>query len=530
MAQDGVNMAAYHWAFASVRKTIAEQGEQDLYTCASGITPSGTIHIGNFRETITVDLVTRAFRRMGKNARHMHSWDDNDVFRKVPKNMPAQEMLHKELRKCIVDIPDPFGEEESYAAKHIKDVEEAVARVGITPVFIRQSKKYRSCEYAEQIKQALEATEDIKVILNEFRKEPLADSWLPASVFCDNCKKDTITELTYPGGYELTYTCECGHTETFDFRKKGIAKLLWRVDWPMRWKYENVSFEPGGKDHSTTGGSFDTGKTIVAKVWDGKAPTYQMYDFIRIKGGGGKISSSSGQVITLQDCLNIYEPEIIRYLFAGTRPNAEFAISFDTDVIKIYEDYDHCQRIYYGIDKVKEKEVEKQKYIYEFSQIDEDVKNIPSEIPLQIGFRHISMILQIKDLNVQETFEFFKSDVKNGIDVNRLKTRISCVKNWIEKYADDQFKFRIKAQKDEEFFSSISEKEKKALQMLKEIIDSDSSFEKLENSIYDIPKTLELEMALFFKVCYQAIIGKEKGPKLANFIEEIGREKISSLL
>ncbi|MBD3209669.1 lysine--tRNA ligase [Candidatus Woesearchaeota archaeon] len=525
-----VNFAAYHWAFASARKTIKEHGVQDRYTCASGITPSGTIHIGNFREIITVDLVTRAFRRMDLRARHIHSWDDNDVFRKVPKNLPRQEMLREQLRKCIADIPDPFGEEESYAAKHMQDVEEAVARVGIAPEFIRQSVKYRRCAYAEQMKEALEATDVIRSILNEYRKEPLPETWLPVSVFCDRCKKDTITSLAYHGGYELSYVCACGHEETFDFRKKGIAKLVWRVDWPMRWKYEDVHFEPGGKDHSTVGGSFDTGKQIVAEVWQGKAPSYQMYDFIRIKGGGGKISSSAGQVITVQDCLEIYEPEVLRYLFTGTRPNAEFAISFDADVIKIYEDFDRCERVYYRVDEANEKAYEKQKYIYEFSQVDEEVSKIPEQCPLQVGFRHLSTIVQIKDLDEESTYAFFKDRVKNRHDELRLRTRISCVKHWLVKYADEQFRFKLKEKKDERFFSSLSTAERESLSLLREAVAAHQGAGALETAIFSIPKKLGLDTGSFFKLCYRAIIGKEKGPKLAYFIEEIGRERILSLL
>ena len=46
-----------HWADQQAAKIIKEKGDLDSYTCASGITPSGTVHIGNFREIITVDLV-----------------------------------------------------------------------------------------------------------------------------------------------------------------------------------------------------------------------------------------------------------------------------------------------------------------------------------------------------------------------------------------------------------------------------------------------------------------------------------------
>jgi len=524
------NLLSLHWSFGAVRKTIAQHGEKELYTCASGITPSGVIHIGNFRETITVDLVKRAFKRMGKNVRHIHSWDDNDVFRKVPANMPQQDMLKEHLRKCIVDVPDPFGETENYASKHMKDIEESIARVGINPEFIRQSVKYRNCDYAEDIKKALDNTDAIKSILNEYRKEDLADDWLPVSIFCPKCMKDTFVSLKRDGDYTLSFICECGHEETFDFREKGYAKLLWRVDWPMRWAYENVNFEPGGKDHSTVGGSYDTGKKISEQIWGHTAPSYLMYDFVRIKGAGGKISSSTGNVITVNSCLEIYEPEILRYLFVGTRPNTEFAISFDTDVFKLYEDYDKCERIFYGKEEAKEREVAKQKLIYEFSQLDENIENISKEMPIQINFRHITTILQIKDMDEKATLEYFREEIKNPKDEERLAIRISCVKNWLDKYADEQFKFSVKSERDEGYLASLDEKSKKALELLKKAMETTNTEDELSTAIFAIPKELEMEMSVFFTLCYQTIVGKEKGPKLAAFIMEIGRDRIIPLL
>ncbi|MFC2282044.1 MAG: class I tRNA ligase family protein, partial [Treponema socranskii subsp. buccale] len=65
-----------HWADQCAEKIIRERGDLDSYTCASGITPSGTVHIGNFREIISVDLVVRALRSRGKKVRFIYSWDD----------------------------------------------------------------------------------------------------------------------------------------------------------------------------------------------------------------------------------------------------------------------------------------------------------------------------------------------------------------------------------------------------------------------------------------------------------------------
>ena len=74
-----------HWADIYADRIIREKGPKEVYTCASGITPSGTVHIGNFREIISVDLLVRALKEKGHKVRFIYSWDDYDVFRKVPK-------------------------------------------------------------------------------------------------------------------------------------------------------------------------------------------------------------------------------------------------------------------------------------------------------------------------------------------------------------------------------------------------------------------------------------------------------------
>lgn len=534
MSEENKNQNNYpmHWAFTSVKNVIAQHGEQELYTCASGITPSGVIHIGNFREAITVDLVKRAFKIMNHNVRHIHSWDDFDVFRKVPKNMPNPEILEKHLRMSIIDTPDTTGKGKNYADKNRIAVETTLPLVGINPEYKYQAEKYRNCDYADDIKKALENKETIREILDKFRQEPLKDDWLPTSIFCDSCKKDTITKQEYKGEYNVYYECECGHKEEFDFRKKGIIKLAWRTDWPMRWNYENVNFEPGGKDHSSPGSSYTTGKMISEQVWNKKAPAYTMYDFIRIKGGSGKISSSSGDVVTLKECLEIYEPEIVRYIFAGTRPNTEFAISFDQDVIKIYEDFDKVERIFYKVDEANEKNYEKNKWIYILSQVNEDQELIPPEMPVQVSFRELTTMLCIKDQDESRVLSHYMDIgiIKNKVDESRLSTRISCAKNWLNKYAEDNFKFIVKSEKDEEFFNGLDENGKKVLTKLKEILESDLTGDEFETAIFNIHKEMDIEMKEFFPICYQAIIGKDRGPKLAGFIEEIGKEKVAKLL
>ena len=300
-----------HWADNIAKKIVADKGEIEEYTVAAGITPSGVVHIGNFREIITVDLITKALRKIGKKVRFIYSWDDYDVFRKIPANFPNKELLEKYLWQPIVDVPDPFEKHSSFAEHNEKEVEEQLPKLGIFPEFLYQAKKYRACEYYEGIKTAILNRKKIKQILDAWRKEPLSEEWSPVRVFCEKCNTDKTKILDYPSEYKLKYSCECGFEDTFDFRKKGVAKLQWRVDWPMRWGFEKVNFEPSGKEHSSDGGSNTTANEISKQIWGYSAPYHIMYEFISIKGAGGKMSSSKGNTIDLNEMLNSSEKNIM---------------------------------------------------------------------------------------------------------------------------------------------------------------------------------------------------------------------------
>lgn len=516
---------SFHWADINAEKIVREKGDKEPYVCASGITPSGTIHIGNFREIISVELVVRALRDMGKQVRFIYSWDDYDVFRKVPANMPKREELENYLRQPITLVPDPYEKSSSYARANEEELEGLLHIVGIDPEYIYQAERYRASDYAEGIKRAFEKKETVRKILNEHRTKPLAEDWEPGSVFCTSCNKDTTYISGWDGEYGISYACDsCGNTETVDLRKTPAVKLPWRIDWPMRWKEEGVDFEPAGKDHHSEGGSFDTARKIVSEVYGGEAPVTFQYDFISIKGRGGKISSSSGEVVSLRDVLEVYEPEIVRYMFAGTRPNSEFAISFDLDVLKIYEDYDKCERIYFGVEDVGERRREKEKRIYELSQVHE----VPASMPYQAPFRHLCNLLQIQEGNVDAALDMLEDMPEDQREHARVRAR--CAWNWITGFAPDDFRFSLRTKDDPAV--EWTDRERAALETLAgEVENLDSHDENsLGEAVYRIAEEHGMEPKDFFKTVYRALIAKDRGPRLAGFILTAGKEKIESAL
>lgn len=528
------NQKLVHWADQTAEKIIRERGDLDLYTCASGITPSGTVHIGNFREIISVDLVVRALRSRGKNVRFIYSWDDYDVFRKVPVNMPDQDVLENHLRFPITMVPDTTGRDSSYARHHEVDVEEQLPRVGIHPEYLYQAERYRKNMYAEGMKIALQNREKIKDCLNRYRddahKIPADEEYWPTAAFCCKCNKDTTEMVSYDGEYGLTYRCtSCGHEENADLRTSKEIKLGWRVDWPMRWQFEKTLFEPAGKDHHSQGGSFDTARLVADEIYNWPAPVTFRYDFIGIKGTPGKMSSSKGKVISLPDVLNVYPPEIVRYLFAGTRPNTEFSISFDLDVIKTYEDYDKTERIAWGVDKAKNDDVFAKEYrIYELSQVEE---KMPSSMAYQIPFRHLCNLLQTNSGDIEAVVASQK-DIKPD-QVERFRTRCKCAWYWITECAPEDFRFALNNPDSENFIKAeVGEKELECIKRIySEILPKMDELEEkpLSEAVYGVATDAGIEPKALFNATYQILISKDQGPRLANFMKIIGKERLEKI-
>lgn len=523
-----------HWADQIADTIIREKGDLDSYTCASGITPSGTVHLGNFREIITVDLVVRALRSRGKNVRFIYSWDDYDVFRKVPANMPDPEILEKYLRFPITEVPDTTNRNENYARHHEVDIEQQLPRVGIAPEFLYQASRYRANRYAEGMKKAMQMRETIKECLNEYRddahKMKPEDVYWPVAIFCGKCSKDTTNITGYDGEYGISYKCECGHEETADIRTFKGAKLGWRVDWPMRWNEEKVVFEPGGKDHISPGGSYDTAKLVSKKIYGWDAPVTMRYDFVNLKGVPGKMSSSKGKVIALPDALDVYQAEVLRYLFAGTRPNTEFAISFDMDVLKVYEDYDKTERIVYGVDKAKnEDQFNKEKRIYMLSQID---GKIPETMPYQITFRMLTTLLQTYSGDIDAVIKSL-GDVKPEQE-ERLRRRMACAWFWIQNSAPscaEDFIFTIrndgsKADLDETMSKAVSRVRDEVVPKL----DTFTQDKECQQAMYDIATDMGIDAKQLFTALYQAVVAKDQGPRLGGFFRIIGKERLEKIL
>src|SRR3954464_6718263 len=84
--------------------------ERSRIVVASGLSPSGPIHLGNLREVMTPHLVADEIRRRGHQVRHLISWDDYDRSGRVPAGVPGvDESWGKHIGKPLTSVPAPKG-------------------------------------------------------------------------------------------------------------------------------------------------------------------------------------------------------------------------------------------------------------------------------------------------------------------------------------------------------------------------------------------------------------------------------------
>ena len=520
-----------HWAEKLAREVIERNPNKEEYVCAAGISPSGAVHIGNFRDIATSYYVVRALQKMGKKAKLLFSWDEYDRLRKVPSNVAKiTEGFEQYLGMPYAEIPDPYGKCASYAEYNEKVFEKSLEELDIHPDYRYQAKEYTSNLYGEGIAFALKRRKDIYDLLMKYKtqdeSEEERERYAPVNVYCSACKKD-VTEVLWVSddGEQLTYRCKlCGKEETVNVREYGHIKLVWKVDWPMRWGVEGVDFEPGGIDHAAASGSYVVACDVAKNIFGIEPPLFQGYGWLSI-AGLGDMHSSTGNNITPAEVLKVYEPDMVRWLFAKYAPEAGFAFNFDDTIIRHYSEFDKSLESY--------KNGETDEYttaVFDYCMV--SGKDSYSKVPFGV----LASVATIVDFNAQSVAEMLgKIGVSFGKDD---EARLLRVKNWICNHQPSKL-FKLLESKNTEYFESAQDDEKLAVKKLHDYIASAEVIEEKEVQQYlysiinDPALTKKENMAKqmrFFKVFYNVLFGQDAGPRLYLFLSAVDKNKYLHLL
>jgi len=502
-----------HWADV-IAKEIADSCERPLI--ATGISPSGTIHVGSLREAITGESVRSTIAGMGKAVHMIYLIDSADSLRKRSDFLPKHYDDH--LGRPLSEIPCPCGKHNNFAHHFAQPFLDSMKSLEVNCEVMWTHELYAKGVFAEAIDICFKKRKEIIKLLHEISGKEEKENYAPYNPICKGCGRFTnpiFETYSYPF---VEYHCACGYKGKADITK-WEGKLTWRLEWPAKWMIFGTTAEPFGKDHAAAGGSYDTGKRVVEEIYGRKAPYPIPYEFVQLKGMG-QMHKSTGSSITGEDAIKMTPPELVNYMFLRVNPSR--AIDYDPGlgILDMADEYDRMERMYFSgeFSEAEENAVR----AYEIAQHN----HVPKELPLQVPYRHLVNVVQMS-----ETFEGVLEILGRTIDLSgandddicRLRTRAECARYWLNGFAPDQVKFFVYqaippgvnlTMGDKAFFQKLVERMNEANW------DSDT----VGQIISETGKESTIGLKAGFKAIYQVLIGKDAGPRLGSFLASMDKQ------
>ena len=525
-----------HWADVAAQ-SLSHKGNK--HVVSTGITPSGEFHIGHLREILTGDMIARAAKNAGLDVDFVFIIDSADPLRKV------YDFLGKEYEQCVgqqlgaIPAPDKNGNPDwerfheegwTYAQHFLQPFLKALSEIGVKPRLIDNLESYRSGRFSDLAKIACDKADEIKECIERVSSRELPEHWFPWSPL--NSKggldKVKVTGYDFPN---VHWTDEYGETGVSDITK-GEGKLPWRIDWPAKWGWIGVTCEAFGKDHGAAGGSYATGREIV-QLLGHEPPQPLVYEWISLKGKGA-MSSSVGNTIGPIEALQLVPPEILRLLIAKSKPNK--AIEFDTGMglVTLADEYERLAARDFGSELADDTLSRRQRVQIEdasgamrmASTVDGQQAHATS-----VTFRHLALLAQTK----KDDSEVWASLVASGAIQSvtpQLQDRLHRMRHWIEsEHFPEEMRMNILKKPNLEMLQHFTSDQKNILRNLTAALQActwDSAA--IGSCIPQAARDLELPPRMAFTVAYAALMGTEKGPRLAPILAEMDQQSIRELL
>ncbi len=540
--------AAPYWADAVADILIAAHPDKKTFVCAAGISPSGSVHFGNFREIVTSFAVAQALKDKGKKAELIFSWDNFDRFRKVPAGIPKE--YEQYVGKPLSGIPSANNTNESYAEVYQKEFQDAMKEFAISIIYKDQTKLYTAGTYDRHIITAIQKRKEIADILlahmTDKGKElkgisdrEYRESYYPISVYSRFTGKDA-TEILSCDNTTIRYRCKITkEEEEIDFTQTHIVKLNWKIDWAMRWMHEDVCFEPAGSDHAAPNGSYDVSSEVARKIFNTEPPMFTEFGFVGLRGLGTKMSGSSGKNITPAILLTIYEPALLLWMYLRRLPKQTFSLAFDTEVYRQYDEMDKIFRMPKAnrlkhLLKIKKANINRTDGAEK--RVAEMLKKIHSISRNPIPFRQLVGLAQIIQWDEAKLGKLLVASGQS-FDSETIRARLPKAKTWVTEYNTDAL-VTLRTEVNTEAWKEIDEENREYIRQLGEYIQQygTGNIQETEKFLYNLPKVqytnendLKKAQRTLFKHIYRLLIGKDAGPRLSTFLWSVSAKQLLHL-
>ncbi|RLM53307.1 lysine--tRNA ligase [Halobellus sp. Atlit-31R] len=523
------------WA-DEVADEIEARNPEDPIVIKGGVSPSGVAHLGNFNEIMRGYFVAAVLRERGHEVRQVFTSDDRDPLRKLPRKLADTDgnivglgdvdagALGRNLGRPYTDIPDPFGESESYAAHFAALLKADADRLDVPVEMLSNTDLYEDGTFDPVVEHVLGHADAAREVLSEYQSKVDAE-YVPFNPICEECGKitETVTAVDVDAG-TVDYVCTdmtvgdetiegCGHEGTATFRE---GKLPWRFEWPGQWQVLGVDFEPFGKDHAE--GSWPSGEDIARNVLGIEPPVPMVYEWFTLNGAA--LSSSQGNIVTVPEMLDLLEPEVLRYFFALNPRKAR-----DLDISRLdqlVDDFDRFERAYFGdVDDEALTEFAERAYQFVVDEIREDRIRLPYTFAAVLG------MTDDRDLRIEMARNegYFDDDTPEWAIEEALE-RVDKARAWAERM-DNEYNYRIQESLPEvDFDDAVTA----ALDELAEFVDAGHDGEAIQGEMYETARRHDIEVGDFFQAGYRLFFDQPQGPRLGEFLGELDTEFVVARL
>ena len=511
--------AAHAWPFDEARKALArlERREKrglptpEAVIFETGYGPSGLPHIGTFGEVARTSWVRRAFVLMSNMPTRLYSFsDDMDGLRKIPGNVPNQEMLREHLGQPLTSVPDPFGTHESYGAHNNARLRAFLDSFGFEYEFVSATECYKSGCFDTALLTILANYEKVRdVVLPTLGPERRAtySPFLPISPRTGQVLQVPVLEWNAARG-TVVYE-EDGHREEVAVTG-GHCKLQWKADWAMRWLALGVDYEMSGKDLIS---SVELSSKII-RALGGDPPAGFNYELF-LDENGERISKSRGNGLSIEEWLT-YGPQESLSLFMYHKPRAAKRLYFDV-IPRTVDDYvDHLTQYRELTDESK--------------RLENPVWHIcdghPPDETYPVSFALLLNLVSASNAHDRDVLWGFIRAYAPGADPATNPGLDRLVGHALRYYED-----RVKPHK---IYRAPDERERRALENLADWLEAmpdEREGEKVQNIVYEIGKRHGFEpLRDWFKALYEILFGQNQGPRFGSFAALFGCGPTAALI
>ncbi len=515
MLDNNLIQSTSSWPFVEVRKILKERKElirkKNKVTFQTGYGPSGLPHIGTFGEVARTSMMINALNHIQKIDHELITFsDDMDGLRKVPENIPNDQILKENLGKPLTSIPDPFEKYKSFGEHNNEMLKKFLKKFSFNFNFKSSTENYKKGTFNNSLIRVLEKYEEIMNVILPTLREERRKTYCPFLPICPKSGKvleiPLISKDQKTGKIIFDNKGEKIETNIFD----GNCKLQWKVDWAMRWFTFDVDFEMYGKD--LTESAILSNK--ICKILGKTPPNGFAYELF-LDEKGEKISKSKGNGISIDQWLRYASPESLAlYMY----PNPKRAKKLYSEVVpKTVDEY-----LSY-IEKFPNQE--------DKDQILNPVWHVHNGKPPQekvvMPFSMLLNLVGSSNANNKKVLWKFINRFHKEINPNEYK-----ILNQLTEYAINYFKDKVEPNKK---FKKPNENEKQALKnlilKLKQLNQSLKP-EEIQTHVYTVGKENGYEKNLrdWFKLIYEVAFGEENGPRIGFFISFFGLNQTIQLI